>query len=105
LNNEELKSKLNTFDNDKQLMEEEINNYRKQIEDLQSQKIQVQSTDKENISIIQNDDYEQYRLSIHRQDHSGLDTFFQHLYSSMDVSSDSNEWQISFSKPIDQVKV
>lgn len=86
-------------------MEEEINNYRKQIEDIQSQKIQVPSVDKEHVSIIRNHDYEQYRLSIHRQDHSGLDAFLQHLYSSMDASSDSNEWHISFSKPVDQVKV
>jgi len=96
---------LNTFEKDKQLMEEEINNFRKQIEDFQLQKSQEQSKDKEPISIIKNDNYEQYRLCIHRQDHSGLDTLFQHLYSSINQSNNSNDWQINLAKPIDQVKV
>jgi hypothetical protein len=103
--NEELKSKSNTFDNDKQLLEEEINNYRKQIEDFQLQKNQEQSTDKELVSIIQNDNYEQYQLCIHRQDHSELDKLFQHLYSSINQTNDSNDWQIKLVKPIHQVKV
>jgi hypothetical protein len=85
-------------------MEEEINNYRKEIENFQSQKVQVTSIDKEQVSIVRDNDYEVYRLSIHRQDHSGLDEFFKYLYSSMDASSDSDQWNISFSKPLDQVK-
>ena len=47
------------------------------------------SIDKERISIIQNDDYEQCRLLIHRQDHAGLDSFFEHLFSWMNQSTES----------------
>jgi hypothetical protein len=72
---------LNTFNNDKQ------------------------SIDKELVSFIQSDNYEQYQLCIHRQDHSGLDTLFQHLYSWMNQSNDSNDWTINITKPTHQVKV
>lgn len=98
-------SKSNTVDNDKQLMEEQINNYRKQIEDFDLQKSQERSTERENISFIQNDDYEQYRLSIHQGDYSELDTLFQHLYSWKNQADDSNTWQINLIKPNDKVTV
>jgi hypothetical protein len=71
---------------------------------LQTNDIPLKSSiDKECISIIQNDTDEQCRLLIHRGDHAGLDTFFEHLYSYMNQSADSNDWQISLSKPVDQV--
>ncbi len=84
-------------------MEEQINNYPKQIEDFQLQKIPEQSIDyKQLVSISQHDGYQQYRLSFHRQDHSELDTLFQQLYPGI---NQTNDWQITFLKPIDQVKV
>ena len=101
--NEELKSKLNIFDNEKQTMEEEINNYRQQLENLQSHQNQEQTIEKERISITQNDDYEEYKLNIQRQDHSGLDTLFEQLYALKNQTNDSNNWQISLSKSNDQV--
>ncbi len=62
------------------------------------------STDKELVSMIQTDNYEQYQLLIHRQDHSGLDALFEHIYSSMNQLTDSNDWQITLTKPVDKVE-
>ncbi|CAF5098683.1 unnamed protein product, partial [Rotaria sp. Silwood1] len=60
------------------------------------------SINKELLSITQNDNYEQCRLLIHRQDHPGLDTLFQYLHSWMNQSNDSNDWELCLAKPIDQ---
>ena len=99
---EELKNKSNSLDHDKRLLEEEINNYRRQLEDFQSQKREESSTDREDISVVRNDNYEQYQLSVRRDDHSGLNTLFRHLHPIID---DSNEWRINLSKPLHQVNI
>lgn len=86
-------------------MKEEINNYRQQIAEFNLQKSQQSSIDKEHVTFIQNDNYEQYQLRIHREEYSELDILFQHLYSWIKQTNESNIWQINLIKPTNQVKI
>ncbi|UJR23640.1 hypothetical protein I4U23_026625 [Adineta vaga] len=60
------------------------------------------STVKESVSISEDNGYEQCRLLIHRQEHSGLDAVFEYLYSSINQVNDTNDWQINLIKPNDK---
>lgn len=55
------------------------------------------------ISFLQNNGSEQCRILIHKQDHMILDTLFERIYTGMNQTISSNDWQILIEKPIDQV--
>ena len=59
--------------------------------------------DNQCISFVQNHAVEQCRIVIHKQDHAALDTLFERIYTGMNQTISSDDWQIVIEKPLDQV--
>jgi hypothetical protein len=55
------------------------------------------------ISFSQNNQFEQCKILIDKQDHIALDTLFERIYAAMNQTITSNHWQIIIEKPIYQV--
>lgn len=60
---------------------------------------------KDCVLFLQNNNCEQCKLFIHRQDHIALDTLFERIYCGMNETMQSNDWHIIIEKPIDQVEM
>jgi hypothetical protein len=56
------------------------------------------------ISFSQNNQFEQCKISIHKHDHIALDTLFERIYTAMNQTLTSNNWQIIIEKAIEQVE-
>ncbi|CAF1431308.1 unnamed protein product, partial [Rotaria sordida] len=57
---------------------------------------------KDCIFVLQNNDYEQCKILIHKHDHIVLDTLFEKIYTGMNQTIKSNDWHIIIEKPIEQ---
>lgn len=60
--------------------------------------------DKDCVLFLQNNEFQQCKIFVHRQDHIALDTLFERIYYGMNQTIKSDEWQIFIEKPLDQVK-
>ncbi|CAF3268033.1 unnamed protein product, partial [Rotaria sp. Silwood2] len=59
---------------------------------------------KDCVLFLQNNGYEQCKILIHKHDHIALDTIFERIYTGMNQTIRSNDWQIVIEKPIEQVE-
>jgi hypothetical protein len=56
------------------------------------------------VSFSQNNQFEQCKISIHKNDHIALDTLFERIYTAMNQTIPSDDWQIIIEKAIHQVE-